>query len=95
MNSAQYQPLPVSKIHKPINIDLPIMRIAPRNKDRPPKRRAGGDNLVTGIQRQVLMILGILESRPGVIVLVSDATHFPLFVVGKEVDSFEQRGTEV
>ena len=72
------------------------MHLVLRKFDQPPKRRAGSDDLEVEIHRQVLMILGVLESRPGVVVLVGDATHLPLsMVVGKEMDSLEQRGTEV
>lgn len=62
-------------------------------KDQPSIRCDGGDNFVVVIQRQVLMILSVLESRPRVLVLVGDATHSPLSIVGKEMDSIEKKGT--
>ena len=46
-------------------------------KDQPPKMFAGGGDVEVEIKQQALMILGILESRPSVLVLVGDATHLP------------------
>lgn len=54
------------------------MPLVARSDDQPSIGRVGCDDIVVVIQRQVLMVLRVLESGPCVLVFVGDATDSPL-----------------